>query len=572
MRWLMSRDRSNARLRFVGYTGNERLDRRTAAIYGDDVGLSAARARRAMETIAQQMGLAPAQAEHEGRGYVQSADVVNAGFIQGETSHVLVQVVYDEEAVLDDYEGVDITRMTRELAAQSSYGAQPDAHQRRRRADRRSGPQLFRRPALHGRRARQGRYPVPVRQSRVAPAPEGRGASAAVARDRPAATTSSRRPCGSACTPTMAISSTAPKCGYSAPASRREIDATGGHRDRPGGLRGVAAGGGCHGRSGVDELRFVLRAYDDAGSSTKPSRTPLWLYHETEREAADVPDDAGTPEGGDDTPQSPPAERELLAAYGESALALRNIPLGSGTVKVQGSGIPANHSVWVAGREVPVDAAGNFTAEEILPTGAHTVEVAVLDEGGNGNLYLRDLEFKRKDTFYVGLADFTVSESRTSGPAELLQGAESPFDLDSSLDGRLAFYLNSKFADHWRVTASADTREGPVEDLFSNFLDKSPDSLFRRIDPDTHYPTFGDDGIVEEMAATMGKFYVKVSQGENYAHVGQLRDRLHGQRARPSRPRPVRRQCAITRSRDDDEFRRAPPHGRRIRRGARHDG
>ena len=203
-------------------------------------------------------------------------------------------------------------------------------------------------------------------------------------------------------------------------------------------------------------------------------------------------------------------------------LALRNIPLGSGTVKVQGSGIPANHSVWVAGREVPVDAAGNFAAEEILPTGAHTVEVAVLDEAGNGNLYLRDLEFKRKDTFYVGLADFTLSESRTSGPAELLQGADAPLDLDSSLDGRLAFYLNSKFGEHWHVTASADTREGPVEDLFSNFLDKSPDSLFRRIDPDNHYPTFGDDGVVEEMAATMGKFYVKASNGENYGMWGNF--------------------------------------------------
>ena len=52
--------------------------------------------------------------------------------------------------------------------------------------------------------------------------------------------------------------------------------------------------------------------------------------------------------------------------------------------------------MWVAGRQVPVDPHGNFVAEEILPTGMHTVEVAVLDDGGNGSLYLRDLEFKRK--------------------------------------------------------------------------------------------------------------------------------------------------------------------------------
>ena len=52
---------------------------------------------------------------NEGRGYVHSNDVVNGGFIQGETSHVVVQVVYDEPALIDDYEGVDVQRITREL-------------------------------------------------------------------------------------------------------------------------------------------------------------------------------------------------------------------------------------------------------------------------------------------------------------------------------------------------------------------------------------------------------------------------------------------------------------------------
>ena len=91
------------------------------------------------------------------------------------------------------------------------------------------------------------------------------------------------------------------------------------------------------------------------------------------------------------------------------------------------------------------------------------------------------------------------------------------------MDGRLAFYVNGKFSDDWRLTASADTREGPLEDLFSNFLDKSPDSLFRRIDPDNHYPTFGDDGVVDETAPTLGKLYLKLSQGENYGLWGNFK-------------------------------------------------
>ncbi len=112
-------DRTNPRLRFIGYTKNERLDRRTAEVYGDDVGLSAARARRAMDLVLQDPLLSGAKAEHEGRGYVQSDDVVNSGFVQGERSFVRVQVVYDEPVPLDTYDGVDITRMTREIRPQS---------------------------------------------------------------------------------------------------------------------------------------------------------------------------------------------------------------------------------------------------------------------------------------------------------------------------------------------------------------------------------------------------------------------------------------------------------------------
>ncbi len=90
-------------------------------MYGDDVGLSAARARRAMDTVKQDPLLASARSEHEGRGYVQSDDVVNAGFIQGDESFVRVQVVYDERVPLDDYEGVDITPITREISPKSPY-------------------------------------------------------------------------------------------------------------------------------------------------------------------------------------------------------------------------------------------------------------------------------------------------------------------------------------------------------------------------------------------------------------------------------------------------------------------
>jgi hypothetical protein len=265
-------------------------------------------------------------------------------------------------------------------------------------------------------------------------------------------------------------------------------------------------------RSPVYELAYVLRAYGTDGNFDETRPQPLWLVYD----AIDKRDD-------DEDAINLTADPELYAAYGENSLNLHNIALSSGTVSVRGSGIAPDQDVWVAGRKVPVDANGNFVTEEILPGGQHTVEVAVLDQEGAGELYLRDLEFEHNDWFYVGMADVTLSEGEMSGPGDLLQGDNATNPIDSTLDGRLAFFVNGKFSDHWKITASADTREGPVEDLFSNFMDKNPESLFRRIDPDYYYPTFGDDSTVEEMAPTMGKFFVRLSQGDNYGQWGNFK-------------------------------------------------
>ena len=75
-----------------------------------------------MEAIRAQMGLDEKQVEFEGRGYVQSDDVVNSGFIESDTSRVVIQVVYDELIALDDYKGVDIVRLTREVVPGNPFG------------------------------------------------------------------------------------------------------------------------------------------------------------------------------------------------------------------------------------------------------------------------------------------------------------------------------------------------------------------------------------------------------------------------------------------------------------------
>ncbi|MGI9591090.1 MAG: OmpA family protein, partial [Myxococcota bacterium] len=179
--------------------------------------------------------------------------------------------------------------------------------------------------------------------------------------------------------------------------------------------------------------------------------------------------------------------------------------------------------VWLAGTPIPVDPQGNFVAEAVLPAGMHTVEVAVLDPTGNGELFLRDLELGVSRWFYMGMADVTLAWNQSKGPLDSLQGEDGPDDYDSLADGRFAFFVNGKFGEGWGLTASADTREGPLEDIFTNFMDKAPESLFRRMDPDYHYPTFGDDGTVEETAPTLGKLYVRLNQHENHALWGNFK-------------------------------------------------
>jgi hypothetical protein len=54
-------------------------------------------------------------------------------------------------------------------------------------------------------------------------------------------------------------------------------------------------------------------------------------------------------------------------------------------------------------------------------------------------------------------------------------------------------------------------------------MDKTPDAMFRRINPDYYYPTYGDDSTTEEAAPTLGKFYVKLQNRADYGLWGNFR-------------------------------------------------
>lgn len=497
--------KTNVRLRFTGYTGNERLDRRTASVYGDDIGLSLARARRAMEAVSRNMDLTEKQTEFDGRGYVQSDDVVNAGFIESDTSHVRVEVVYDEPLILDDYEGVEITPITREVQTTDPFGlnlmritvdGKPLDDPGKCSADVQRCTDVALEKA--GIQFKFDNLKLEPRLNITA------WPRSIAYRDQPDTAFAENRAHFRLYTNYRSFIERAEVRIFAADQSVRDtpiavvpLDADGRAQWEPE-FESFSAP--------LRKLQYLVRVVDRQNRFDETRPQPLWLVDQID------PSVAGTN-----------TDRELLVGCGESRIAIRGIPIRGGSVQAYGSSIPKGYHVWMAGYSVPVDDEGRFVAEEILPEGTHSVEVAVLDAQGNGELFLRDLAIQRRDWFTMGIADLTLSGNQTNGPAKLLAPEVPQYSEDMSLQGRLAFYSTGIFGNGWSLTASADTREGPLGDLFSNFLDKSPDALFRRIDPDIHYPTFGDDSTVVEEAPTLGKFYVKAKKDQSYGLWGNFK-------------------------------------------------
>ncbi len=516
-------DKTNARVRFVGYTKNEGLDRRTALVYGDDIGLSAARARRTMEAVAQELQLTGKQTEFEGRGYLYSDDVVNAGFVQGDTSYVAVQVVYDEPAILDKYEGVDITPLTRDLKEAEplatnlmriTVDGKPIDDKLRSSEDvqrctdvamQDAGIQFTYDSLADGKRLNVAANTETVQLYTINPAVVVAGP--------------------------VRFRMYSNYGHYIDHAEVRIFDANAATPSEP--LTVIPVGEDSYAEwrpdtqafaGPVKELEYALRAYDAEGHFDETVARPLWIH--ADASAAELYANAQPKPGtvaaaqGESVPAalSPVA----LSSFGENALATQNIPVTGGTVRVQGGGLLPNQQVWVAGSPVPADPSGRFVGETLMPAGVHTAEVAVLDDEGAGNLYLRDLKIEQNDWLYAGMADVTWSQNDASKNAKLYVGEDAPYDFGSSLDGRIAMFATGKFGEGWGLTTSIDTREDELSNLFTNFLSKQPDELFRRIDPDYHYPTFGDDGTVQQLTATEGKMYVKVNKGDSYGMWGNF--------------------------------------------------
>jgi outer membrane protein OmpA-like peptidoglycan-associated protein len=216
-------------------------------------------------------------------------------------------------------------------------------------------------------------------------------------------------------------------------------------------------------------------------------------------------------------------ERELLRGYGDSRLAVSHIPVRGGTVTASGEAIRADQRVRALGYAVPVDGNGRFVFQQLVPRRVQTGEIAVIEPDGSARVYRRDFELPREDGFFVGQADLTLGHNRVSGPAALLTMDPNRQDGGSWSEGRLAFYTKRQLGERWTFTASLDTEERALNELFRNLDRKDPSTLFRRLDPVDSWATFGDDSTTIEDAPTQGRVYARIDDGRSHAMWGNYK-------------------------------------------------
>ncbi|EBA11991.1 TonB-dependent receptor [Roseobacter sp. CCS2] len=214
-----------------------------------------------------------------------------------------------------------------------------------------------------------------------------------------------------------------------------------------------------------------------------------------------------------------PDDRTLSADAedGSDATAERNIPVHGGAVTVRGQGVVPGGRVTAFGGPVTPDRDGGFILQRILPAGAHDIDIAVNGSGQRVNL-TRRVVVPASEWFYTGTADVTF-------------GVRTGDDVDGTetyQTGRVAGYVDGRTQTGVAVTASIDTGEGPLEDIFRDLDEKDPRSVLLRVDPDDLYPTYGDDSTSVDNTPTSGKIYLRVARDDDFVLWGDFTSTLTG--------------------------------------------
>ncbi|WP_230312514.1 transporter [Paracoccus lichenicola] len=234
---------------------------------------------------------------------------------------------------------------------------------------------------------------------------------------------------------------------------------------------------------GPETLFYTLRVYDGDGRLDETAPLPLT------RGAAGGPDLTGP---------------VIAAGEAEDRTARRGIPVRGAVVTVSGEALPPNARLTVMGEEVLADADRRFVLQRIMPPGDHGLAIAM-----GGQSQIRSVTVPQREFFATGIAEVTLGR-------DLANDENWRF-------GRLSGFLQGVRADGTRLTASVDTRDTELRDIFGHATRRFPDQVLRQIEDRDVWTTTGDDSATEDLAPTSGRLFVRVEDDRSHAMWGDFR-------------------------------------------------
>ena len=236
---------------------------------------------------------------------------------------------------------------------------------------------------------------------------------------------------------------------------------------------------------GPDELHYLLRVHDRNGRYDETVALPLTRTSG----ALEAPDLTGP---------------IIAAGVGEDRTARRGIPVRGAAVTISGEDLPVGATLTVLGDEVMPDLRRHFVLQRILPPGEHDLHIAL----GNQS-QTRQVTVPQREFFATGIAEITLGRDDVAD--EIWRY------------GRVAGFMQGVLADGTRITASVDTRDRELRDMFRYVTRRFPDQVLRQIEDRDTWVTTGDDSTVENLAPTSGRLFARIENDSSHAMWGDFR-------------------------------------------------
>ncbi|WP_066272924.1 hypothetical protein [Hydrogenophaga palleronii] len=272
-----------------------------------------------------------------------------------------------------------------------------------------------------------------------------------------------------------------------------------------------------------DELMYVLFAYGANGEvdETLPRSLKLVRPEDAERTSALLRDSVERGMGTALTTQQAQTQRLVDEVFASSELRQQNIAIYGSRIRIQGRNLPEESTLLINGESYPTDLQRKFVAEFLEPVGTHNFDLVVKTRDQLQLRHQLSVDVTGEYFFGVGIADLTAYRNKATGPGrEMALAGREKYAL---ADGRLAFYGKAKLQGKYLVTAHADTQERDIGRLFNGFLRANePRDVFRRLDPDQYYLTYGDDSSTVRDVDTQGRLYLRVDWDKNQALWGNF--------------------------------------------------